>query len=154
MLRTFCFFLLFSCSSLIASEEAHDPRPKIRFKMEVAENELASLDLKRENIYSSMVTKLVQNQIFVHESEKNPMLVLRLKTIEVSGDQTVGFVQLAFFEEAELKRNKSTIWAMTWSQGTLLTAAKRDFAAQASKTLDLMIASFATEFHKAFVIIE
>ena len=124
-------------------------RPKVRLEVQAANNEIEPYGIKLHDLESSLTSKLNLANILVESNYQNPLLLLRLKTVE-TGTDLATFVQLAFFEEAELIRNKSMISAITWSQASLLTTSKKDFPAEVTKTVDSMLNSFIIEYNKAF----
>ena len=124
-------------------------RPKVRLEVQAANEEIEPYGIKLQELQSSLTSKLNLANILVESNSQNPLLLLRLKTVEM-GDELATFVQLAFFEEAELIRNKGMISAITWSQASLLTTPKKDFASELTKTVDSMLSSFIIEYNKAF----
>ena len=52
------------------------------------------------------MTVLIKNNISVQDDPANPLLLLRLKTIEADTAYAT-FIQLAFYEDALLKRSNS-----------------------------------------------
>jgi hypothetical protein len=149
MIKKIYFLFALLCASSFCFGEEQPIQPKIRFSVEMVNEETAPLGLKKENVFADVMTKLIQSQIFVQEEPKNPQLILRIKTIDAA-PQVVAFVQLGFFEEATLNRNNSTLFAMTWSQATLLSAAKSEFPQACQKTILQMVTSFIAEYQKAF----
>jgi hypothetical protein len=124
-------------------------RPKVRLEVQAAQDELEPYGIKLQELEASLTSKLNLANILVESNPQNPLLLLRMKTVETGGDLAT-FVQLAFFEEAELARNKSIISAITWSQASLLTTTKKDFSSEVTKTVESMLSSFIIEYNKAF----
>ena len=150
MKQLFLFLLFITSAIPLAGEEKGADTPKIRLVLEVSDEEIAPLNLKVSDLQTEIMTALIKQNILVQNDQKNPLLLLRLKTIQVGADYA-GFVQLAFFEEASLTRNNATVSAMTWSQASLLTTAKEDFNKEMTKTILSMTNRFITEYKKAFV---
>lgn len=150
------FTLLASLTQLAAEETSGSQlislgaeKPKVRLQLEVNPLEIEPLGLKLQNLQTDLMTKLIQSNVLVQDDAKNPLLLLRLKTIDANGTWAT-FIQLAFFENAELTRNKSTVLAMTWSQASLLSTSKDDFAQEVTKTVTSMADSFVKDYLKAY----
>ena len=124
-------------------------KPMVRVHLELASPEVEPLGLKVQELQADIMTKLIQSDVLVQDDPKNPLLLLRIKTIEV--DSAIAtFIQLAFFENAELSRNKTAVQAMTWSQASLLATSKEDFVKEVTTTALNMTEAFATDYKKAF----
>ena len=124
-------------------------KPKVRLQLEIMPAEVEPLGLKIKSLETDLMTRLIQSGVLVQENPANPLLLLRLKTIEAGGAWAT-FIQLAFFEEAELQRNQTKTLAMTWSQASLLSTAKEDFAVEVTKVVLGMAEAFAKDYQKAF----
>ena len=121
--------------------------PSIRLQIEVPEAEVHPLGLKLQNLQTAIMTVLIKNNISVQDDPANPLLLLRLKTIEADTAYAT-FIQLAFYEDAILKRSNSDVMALTWSQASLITTTKEDFPAEVMKTIVGMTESFVAEYQK------
>jgi len=124
-------------------------KPKVRLQLEINPAEIEPLGLKIQNLQTDLMTKLIQSNVLVQDEPKNPLLLLRLKTIDANGTWAT-FIQLAFFENAELTRNKSSVLAMTWSQASLLSTSKEDFQQEVTKTVLAMGDAFVKDYIKAY----
>ena len=147
MKKIWIAILLMVCMVKLNAEEAG--KPQIRLQVEMADAEVNPLGIQQKTMFTDLLTKLVQSNVPVGEDAQNPLLLFRLKSIEV-GDTVIAFVQLAYFEQAELERNKSMVMAMTWSQATLVTTSKKEFAASVASTAMSMCSAFTLEYHKVF----
>ena len=122
------FTLLYATSALHADDTTvhtlQDQRQaKVRLQFEIVKEDVEPLGLKLQNLQSDMMTKLIQSHIGVEDNAQVPLLLLRVKTIEI--DSTVAsFIQLAFLEDAELLRNHGKVSAITWSEASLLTTSR------------------------------
>lgn len=124
-------------------------RPSVRLQMEIVPSEVAPLGLDVKKLQSDLTDKLIKSNILVKDDPNSPLLVLRVKTI--THDKSIAtFLQLAFFEDAELSRNKMTVLAMTWSQASLIATNRDDFSKEAMKNILAMTSSFITDYQKAF----
>ena len=149
-------FLL--CCALLAWQRAYadeamqlstaPEKPKVRLQMEVVPTEVEPLGLKVKALETDLMTRLIQSGVLVQENPVNPLLMLRIKTIESGGGWST-FIQLAFFEEAELTRNRTKTLAMTWSQASLLATSRDDFSSEVTKTVLGMAEAFAKDYQKA-----
>jgi hypothetical protein len=124
-------------------------RPKIRLAVEADSSDISQYGLKVEQLEADINNKLLQANILIEATPQSPLLMLRMKAVETSGD-VAAFVQLAFFEEASLSRNNNIFSAITWSQASLITVSKKDFAKEVVNTVNAMTSSFIVEYNKAF----
>ena len=147
---TLTALLLLGCQTVFAEDAAVSN--KIQLKLEVTDAETEMLGITKKSLESLVTEKLADNMIGVTDDAKAPSLLVRFKSVQAA-HVIASFVQVAFFEEAELLRGKSRIQAMTWSQATLLTSSKDDFVSETTKTIDAMIVSFVQDYKKAFHVV-
>jgi hypothetical protein len=136
--------LLIGCTVLHAQD-----LPKIRLQVEANPQETEPYGLKVQNLQTEIMTKLIQADIHIEDDMTNPLLVLRLKSLEVESDVAT-FVQLAFFEQALLARNNNNVMAMTWSQASLLATSKDNYINEVTTSALAMTDAFIKDFKKAF----
>src|SRR5437588_737212 len=67
-------------------------KPKVRLQLEMNTSEVEPLGLKQQNLQTEIMTKLIQSDIFVQDDSKNPLLLLRVRTIEADSS-TATFIQ-------------------------------------------------------------
>ena len=121
---------------------------QIRLQLELSEADVKDFALNKAQIVNEISTRLALGQIQVKDDPKLPKLVLRIKSIQA--DRAIAtFVQLAFFEDAILKRNNSSIMALTWSQATLVSGPKEDLAKEIDQVIITMINAYILDYHKA-----
>lgn len=124
-------------------------KPTVRLQAEIIPSEVEPLGLNVKKLESDLTDKLMKSSILVKDDPNSPLLVLRVKTI--THDKSIAtFLQLAFFEDAELTRNKMTVLAMTWSQASLIATNKDDFTKEVTKSVLAMTTSFIADYQKAF----
>jgi hypothetical protein len=140
---------LFAAGATQVKTETTSTKPKLRLQIEVSPQEVEPLGLKVQNLQTAIMTTLIKNDIIVQDDPSNPQLILRLKTIDADSVNAT-FIQLAFYEDAILKRSNSEVMALTWSQASLITTTKQDFANEVTKTVENMTLSFVSEFQKVF----
>ncbi len=122
----------------------------LRLKIEIADSDMQAYGFKQGAIYNEMVSRMQLGSIQVKDDPKYPQLVLRIKSIQA--DRAVAtFVQLGFFEEANLVRNQSVVQALTWSQATMLSCAKEDVVKEVTQVVNQMTNSFILDYQKAMV---
>ncbi len=155
--------LLFAATTLYAADApppsefsmpVHPPKTAVekvvRIKLEISESDLAAYGLQQSAIYNEIVTRLSLAAIRVKDDPAVPQLILRIKAIQA--DRAVAaFIQLGFFEEANLIRNQSVVQALTWSQATMLSCAKEDLAKEVGQVIISMTNSFILDYQKAMV---
>lgn len=145
--------LILSSHLIAADPKAESPAipreagPAVRLQLEVPEEEVKPLGIKVQDIQTTILTVLVKNNIAVQSDPSNPLLLLRLKTIEADTAYAT-FIQLAFYEDAILKRSNSDVMALTWSQASLITTTKEDFPKEVIKTIVNMTEAFVAEYQK------
>ena len=154
-----CLLLVLGCQSLCAEDAATSGSimsvtnnitiGKIQLKFEVTDAESSTLGLTKKKLEDMVTAKLAENSIGVTDDPKAPSLLIRFKSVQAA-HVIASFIQVAFFEEAELLRGKTRIQAMTWSQATLLTTSSEDFMPETNKTINNMVVSFAQDYKKAF----
>lgn len=122
----------------------------LRLKIDIAENDISAYNLQQSAIYNEISTRLSLGTIQIKDDASAPELVLRVKAIQA--DRAVAaFVQMAFFEEANLVRNQSVVQALTWSQATMLSCSKEDLSKEVSQVIIQMTNSFILDYQKAMV---
>lgn len=155
--------LLLSASSLQGADTSapaefsmpvHTPKTAaekvLRLKIDIAESDISAYNLQQSAIYNEITTRLSLGAIQIKDDASAPELVLRIKAIQA--DRAVAaFVQMGFFEEANLVRNQSVVQALTWSQATMLSCSKEDLPKEVSQVIIQMINSFILDYQKAMV---
>lgn len=122
----------------------------VRLKIDIAESDISAYSLQQSAIYNEISTRLSLGAIQIKDDPSAPELVLRIKAIQA--DRAVAaFVQMGFFEEANLVRNQSIVQALTWSQATMLSCSKEDLSKEVSQVIIQMINSFILDYQKAMV---
>lgn len=130
-------------------EEKPQATRQIRLQMELAESDIKDYGLQQSVISNEISTRLALAQIQIKDDVSLPKLVLRVKSIQA--DRAIAtFVQLGLFEEAVLKRNNTPMFALTWSQATLISGAKEDVVKEITQAVIGMCNSFILEYNKAF----
>jgi hypothetical protein len=148
MKKSILLFLLLSALPFI-SFGAEETTSKIRLQIETSSEEITPLGLPVNTIESAILAKLQESDIVVQNEGMKPLLLVRLKTIP-GETQIVSFIQLAFFEQAHLDRNRQEVWAMTWSQASLVSSKKEEFSRAILDSLQNMTSAFTVEYQKAF----
>ncbi len=119
-------------------------------QIDIAESDVQAYGLQKSAIYNEISTRLALATIQIKSDSHIPQLVLRVKAIQA--DRAIAsFIQLAFFEEAQLLRNQSIVQAMTWSQATMLSCAKEDLNKEVMQVIIQMVNAFILEYQKAMV---
>lgn len=122
----------------------------VRVKVDIADSDVAAFGIQSAALYNELTTRLGLAAIQIKEDPKAPELVLRVKAIQA--DRAVAaYIQLAFYEEAALTRNQSTIEALTWSQATMLSCAKEDLSKEIMQVVVQMANGFVMDYQKAMV---
>ena len=126
------------------------PEKVVRLKIEIEKGDISEYGLQKAPLFNEIMTRLTLAAIQVREKPSAPQLILRVKVIQA--DRAVAsFIQLAFFEEANLSRNQSIVEALTWSQATMLSCAKSDLNKEVEKVVGQMINDFIVDYQKAMV---
>ena len=127
------------------------PKKKLELNLQIEplNDDQQKAGLNIDDIRNSIVQKLQDDGISVNDSISQPMLTLRIRTIQ-SGLDYATFIQLTLQEASMLVRNRSTFNAVTWSQASLLSCRPEDLKKEVTDTLNAMSESFAKDFKKAF----
>ena len=141
--------LFIGINALCAETTLPQEQSSIQLKLEVTDSETSALGLTKTALEKTVTTTLAEQGIGITEDAKAPSILVRFKSVQAA-NVVASFIQVAFFEEAELIRGKSRIQAMTWSQATLLTTSKDEFMTETSKTIDAMITAFVHDYKQAF----
>ncbi len=141
--------LFIGVNALCAETTSPQVQSSIQLKLEVTDSETSALGLTKTALEKTVTTTLAEQGIGITEDAKAPSILVRFKSVQAA-NVVASFIQVAFFEEAELIRGKSRIQAMTWSQATLLTTSKDEFMTETSKTIDTMITAFVHDYKQAF----
>ncbi|MGR3951319.1 MAG: hypothetical protein QRY74_00100 [Chlamydia sp.] len=121
---------------------------EISLKIEPLSDEQQKTGLNMDDLRSEIVHRLHESGITVHDAVTQPVLILRVRTIQ-SGLDYATFFQLSLQEESMLVRNRSTFNAVTWSQASLLSCRPEDLKREVLDTVAAMVQSFSKDFIKA-----
>lgn len=131
----------------VATPEQKMPR-QVRLQLEIEENDIKDYGLQASALQTEITTRLSLGQIQVKDDPSLPLLLLRIKSIQA--DRAIAsFVQLVFFEDAILKRNRMEFMAMTWSKATLISGPKEDLTKELTQAVVSMVNTFILDYHKA-----
>ncbi len=121
---------------------------EVSLKIEPLSDEQQKSGLNADELRAEVIQKLQDAGIGVNDSLMQPLLVLRIRTIQ-SGLDYATFFQLSLQEESMLVRNRSTFNAVTWSQASLLSCRPEDLKKEVMDTVAAMSQSFSKDFTKA-----
>lgn len=129
-------------------DKAKPSTRQIQLQVDIAEGDIKDYGLDQSAVMHELSTRLSLAQIQIKDDPAFPKLVLRIKSIQA--DRAVAtFVQLGFFEDSMLIRNKSSIPALTWSQATLISGPKEEMTKEVTQIIVSMINSFIMDYNKA-----
>ena len=121
---------------------------KVQLELEIPDSDVQEFGISKTALQNEITTRLQLAQIQIKDEPNLAKLVLRVKSIQA--DRAVAtFVQMGFFEEAQLKRNKGMIMALTWSQATLISGSPEDVNREVMQLVTTMTNAFILEYHKA-----
>lgn len=121
---------------------------QIRVQIDISENDVKDYGIQQGIIFNEVQTRMALAQIQIKDDPKLPQLALRVKSIQA--DRAVAtYIQLAFYEEAQLTRNQNTLQALTWSQATLISCAKEDLIKEINQLVIQMTNNFILDYQKA-----
>ncbi len=121
---------------------------EVNVRIEPLSDEQKKAGLTEEALKQAIAQKLDEAHITMNETLMQPILTLRVRTIQ-SGLDYATFFQLSLQEESMLVRNRSTFNAITWSQASLLSCRPEDLSKEVLETVDAMAQSFAKDFVRA-----
>lgn len=120
----------------------------IALKIEPLSQEQTQAGVTTELLQSLIQKKLEESNIKLDASLQQPLLVLRVRSIQ-TGLDIATFFQLSLQEDSMLVRNRTLFQAVTWSQASLLACRPEDLKKEVVETIDMMIQSFAKDYSKA-----
>ena len=120
----------------------------VALKIEPLSQEQVQAGVTNELLQSIIQKKLEEAGITVDSALQQPMLVLRVRSIQ-TGLDIATFFQLSLQEDSMLVRNRSLFQAVTWSQASLLACRPEDVKKEVIETVDMMIQAFAKDYMKA-----
>jgi len=126
------------------AKEARDLRVQI---------EPLSEDQKKTGLTEKMLHEVIEKNlqmigVRINDQREDPYLVLRVRTIPVGLD-LASFVQLSFYEDAMLARNRSMFHAMTWSQASLISCMPEALPKELKEIIHMMITTFNKDYLEA-----
>jgi hypothetical protein len=128
------------------------PKPvtaySVGLKIEPLSQEQIQAGVTNELLQSLILKKLEEVGIALDVSIQQPMLVLRVRSIQ-TGLDIATFFQLSLQEDSMLVRNRSLFQAVTWSQASLLACRPEDLKKEVIETIDMMVQAFAKDYAKA-----
>ena len=124
------------------------PTYSIALKIEPLSQEQTQAGVTNELIQSLIQKKLDEAGIALNPSIQQPMLILRVRSIQ-TGLDIATFFQLSLQEDSMLVRNRSLFQAVTWSQASLLACRPEDLKKEVVETIDMMIQAFTKDYMKA-----
>lgn len=136
-------------STLITIPKQYKGLKEIALRVEPLTADQIKNGLSDEAVHDMVVKRLEEAEIPISSVIQQPLLVLRVRSIQ-SGVDIATYFQLSLMEESMLLRNRSTFNAITWSQASLLTCRPEDLQKEVSETVDAMIQAFSKDYKKAF----
>lgn len=121
---------------------------EIGLKIEALSDDQLKSGLSMDELRAEVVQNLQNSGISLNDSMMQPILVLRVRTIQ-SGLDYATFFQLSLQEESMLVRNRSTFSAITWSQASLLSCRPEELKKEVMDTVQAMSLAFAKDFTHA-----
>jgi len=135
-----------------ATVQSVPPKPvpsySIALKIEPLSQEQVQAGVTNELLQSLIQKKLEETGVTLDSSLQQPMLVLRVRSIQ-TGLDIATFFQLSLQEDSMLVRNRSLFQAVTWSQASLLACRPEDLKKEVIETIDMMTQAFAKDYMKA-----
>jgi len=123
---------------------------KVQLQIEIPDEDVQEFAISKTAIQNEIASRLQLAQIQITNEPNVAKLILRVKSIQA--DRAVAtFVQMGFFEEAQLKRNKGSIMALTWSQATLISGPQEDINKEILQLVTSMTNAFILDYHKAMM---
>lgn len=121
---------------------------EVQVKIDILSGEESQTGLTADEIKGMIIQQLEAAGISTNETIEQPLLVLRIRSLQVGFDMAT-FFQLNLLEEAMLIRNRSIFQATTWSQASLLSCRPEDLRKEILDTVTMMVQSFAKDFTNA-----
>lgn len=120
----------------------------VNIKIDLLTEEHVQAGLTPDEIKEAIVQQLEEANIAVNDALDQPLLVLRIRTLQVGLDMAT-FFQLSLLEDAMLIRSRSIFQAATWSQVSLLSCRPEDLKKEILDTVSIMTQAFAKDFAHA-----
>jgi len=121
----------------------------VRMQIEATDKDIATYGLTKTQIFNEISSRLSLAQIGISTGPKDPLLLLRIRTIEANR-VIATFVQMSFFEDATLIRNNGAILALTWSQASMIACEIHEWPKQVSDSIISMTNEFVLSYNKVF----
>lgn len=149
----FCVQCAYSAQKDFEMSLENNPTPSVsrnvRVQIEATEKDLNMYGLAKTQIFNEISSRLSLAQIGISTSPKDPLLLLRIRTIDANR-VVATFVQMSFFEDATLVRNNGAIMALTWSQASMIACEAHEWPKQVSDSIISMTNEFVLSYNKVF----
>jgi hypothetical protein len=129
-------------------EQKETHKAVVTIRIDPLSDEQIKAGLSLEDIKKMVQQQLEDAGVQVDDSISQPILQLRIRSIE-SGFDVATFFQLSLQEESMLIRNRSVFNAVTWSQASMLCCRPEDLKKETDATIVLMLQTFAKEYIKS-----
>jgi len=150
----FCLLLPYFAGFCEESIPISEPKPEqtpiqpVNIKVEPLGEELQRADLTTDSLKNILVEALSDSNIPLDENLSQPVLVLKVRSIQVGLDVAT-FFHLNLLEQSMLVRNRALFNATTWSQTALLSCPPEKLKKEVIETVTVMSENFTKEYHKA-----
>ena len=121
---------------------------EVNIKIDLLSDEQTQAGFNSDEIKDVIVHELDAAGVTFNEGISQPVLVLRIRTLQVGLDLAT-FFQLNLLEEAMLIRNRSLFQATTWSQASLLSCRPEELKKEVLDTVTVMTQAFAKDYTQA-----
>ena len=105
-------------------------------------------NIDTEALKHIITTHLEKAGFSIEKEATVPYILVRINGLTAQ-ETVTSFVQLSYYEEATLKRNQHTLYAMTWSKATLLASLPKTAKEEINHTVLSMLDAFTKEYKKA-----
>jgi hypothetical protein len=133
---------------LVTPDQKATHKAVVSIKIDPLSSEQIKAGLSIEDLRKTIQDQLELSGIQIDDSITQPLLMLRIRTIE-SGFDLATFFQLSLHEESMLVRNRCVFNAITWSQASMLCCRPEDLKKEAAETVTMMVQTFAKEYLKS-----
>ena len=133
---------------LVTPDQKATHKTVVLIKIDPLSNEQIKAGITPDGLREIIKQQLDSSGIQVDDNITQPVLMLRIRTIEAGFDYAT-FFQLSLQEESMLVRNRSVFNAITWSQASMLCCRPEDLKKEVDDTVTMMVQTFAKEYLKS-----
>lgn len=115
--------------------------------IEVSGNDTKEYGIEKSQVYDEISKRLTAANFTIKNSPNLPKLIVHVKSIPADSSIAT-YVQVVFYQEAQLVHSKESVWAITWSQASMVIGPKENYVETVSQEVNNLVNSFIIDVSK------